>query len=63
MKGRTTEMLDAIGGGSPVSQAIVSMIDQASAQTAATIQAMSSGDAATVSISAAAYAQQAAADN
>ena len=58
-------MLDAIGGNgvSTVNQAIVNMVDQLSAQTAASIQAVATGDAATVNISAAAYAQQAAADN
>jgi hypothetical protein len=44
-------------------QAIVNMVNQLSAQTAASIQAVATGDAATVDISAAAYAQQAAADN
>jgi intracellular sulfur oxidation DsrE/DsrF family protein len=65
MKGGTTEMLDAIGGNdvNSVNQAIVNIVNQLSAQTAASIQAVATGDAATVNISAAAYAQQAAADN
>jgi hypothetical protein len=58
-------MLDAIGGNdvNSVNQAIVNIVNQLSAQTAASIQAVATGDAATVNISAAAYAQQAAADN
>jgi DNA-binding transcriptional regulator YdaS (Cro superfamily) len=64
-EGRYHKMLDAIGanGDSTVNQAIVNMVNQLSAQTAASIQAVTSGDAATVNISSAAYAQQAAADN
>ena len=58
-------MLDAIGGNdvNSVNQAIVNVVNQLSAQTAASIQAVATGDAATVNISAAAYAQQAVADN
>jgi intracellular sulfur oxidation DsrE/DsrF family protein len=65
MKGGTPEMLEAIGGSgvSTVNQAIVNVINQLQAQTDASIQAVATGDAATVNISAAAYAQQAAADN
>jgi hypothetical protein len=55
-------MLEAVGS-SAVSDAIVNMVNQVSAESAATIQAMSSGDAATVSISAEAFAAQAAAGN
>jgi intracellular sulfur oxidation DsrE/DsrF family protein len=65
MKGGTPEMLEAIGGGgvSTVSQAIVNIVNQLQAQTDASIQAVATGDAATVNISAAAYAQQAAVNN
>jgi hypothetical protein len=58
-------MLDAIGGNgvNTVNQAIVNIIDQLSAQTDASIQSVLTGAAATVNISAEAYAQQAAADN
>ena len=56
-------MLDAIGGSgvSTVAEAAINMETQLSAQADASIQAVTSGDAATVSISSAAYAQQAAA--
>jgi intracellular sulfur oxidation DsrE/DsrF family protein len=65
MKGGTPEMLEAIGSNdvNSVNQAIVNVENMLSAQTAASIQAVTTGDAATVNISAAAYAQQAAADN
>jgi hypothetical protein len=58
-------MLDAIGGSgvSTVAEAAINMETQLSAQADASIQAVTSGDAATLSISAAGYAQQAAADN
>jgi hypothetical protein len=55
-------MLDAIGGNgiNTVNQAIVELVDQSSAQAAANTQSMLTG-AATVDISAEAYAAQAAA--
>jgi hypothetical protein len=61
MKGGFTAMLDGIGHGiNTVNQAIVELTDQSSAQEAANMQSMLTG-AATVDISAMAYAQQAAA--
>jgi hypothetical protein len=62
MKGGTTEMLDGIGGNAvnSMNQGIVEMVDQSTAQLSATMQSMLTG-AATVNISAMAYAQQAAA--